>query len=207
VTAAGIVLAGGRSSRMGTPKAELEWHGSTLLQWVVALVAQGVGGPVVVVRAPGQELPPVPADVTIVDDPHEGLGPLQGLAVGLAAVADQAEVAYLSAVDVPFLEPAFIRHVVAALHDDHDMALPVAHGHRQPLAAAYRTTLAPLAAELLAAGARGFADLEARCRVRRLDEAELLDDAELARADPELESIVGLNTPIDYARARARDAP
>jgi len=49
------VLAGGRSSRMGTPKAALEWHGSTLLRRTVGIVARATGGPVVVVRAAGQD--------------------------------------------------------------------------------------------------------------------------------------------------------
>jgi molybdopterin-guanine dinucleotide biosynthesis protein A len=42
---------------MGTPKAALEWHGSTLLRRVTGIVARATGDPVVVVRAPGQELP------------------------------------------------------------------------------------------------------------------------------------------------------
>ena len=46
--AAGIVLAGGRSSRMGSPKAALEWHGSTLLRRVAGIVGRAVDGPVVV---------------------------------------------------------------------------------------------------------------------------------------------------------------
>src|SRR3954447_22279597 len=96
-TAAGIVLAGGRSSRMGTPKAALEWHGSTLLRHVVGIVARGVDGPVVVVRAPGQDLPSLPANVDVVEDAREGRGPLQGLASGLAAVATSA--AYVSSTD------------------------------------------------------------------------------------------------------------
>src|SRR4051794_41302643 len=84
--AAGIVLAGGRSSRMGTPKAALTWHGSTLLGRVCGLVARAVAGPVVVVRAPGQPLPALPAGVQVVDDPVEGRGPLQGIVTGLAAL-------------------------------------------------------------------------------------------------------------------------
>src|SRR3954452_12128470 len=77
--AAGIVLAGGRSTRMGTPKAALEWHGSTLLRHVVGLVARGVEGRVVVVRAAGQALPSLPAGVEVAQDAREGRGPLQGL--------------------------------------------------------------------------------------------------------------------------------
>src|SRR6185312_14133492 len=81
--AAGIVLAGGRSSRMGTPKAALEWHGSTLLRRVVGIVARATNGPVVVVRAIGQDLPGLPEGTLVADDPREGKGPVQGIAAGL----------------------------------------------------------------------------------------------------------------------------
>ncbi|MEA2226533.1 MAG: molybdenum cofactor guanylyltransferase [Solirubrobacteraceae bacterium] len=82
--AAGIVLAGGRSSRMGSPKAALEWHGSTLLRRVVGIVGRGVDGPVVVVRAPGQELPPLPEGVEIVEDAPILDGVTRRLLLGLA---------------------------------------------------------------------------------------------------------------------------
>lgn len=192
---------------MGSAKAELEWHGSTLLRRVVGLVARGVDGPVVVVRAAGQPLPALPEGVAVVDDPRAALGPLQGLAAGLAAVAAAAEVAYVSATDVPFLHPAFVRRVVAALDDDADVALPHAHGHRQPLAAAYRTALAATVEELVADGRLRPPDLFERCRVRRLDEAALLADPVLARLDPRLDSLISLDTPAAYAAARARPAP
>ncbi|MBV9915777.1 MAG: hypothetical protein JO153_04675, partial [Solirubrobacterales bacterium] len=42
---------------MGSPKAALDWYGSTLLRRVTGLVARAVDGPVIVVRAPVQELP------------------------------------------------------------------------------------------------------------------------------------------------------
>src|SRR5687768_14902369 len=74
----GIVLAGGRSTRMGRPKAALEWHGSTLLHRVAGIVGRVVDGPVVVVRAAGQELPGLPPGARTVEDAREGRGPLQG---------------------------------------------------------------------------------------------------------------------------------
>src|SRR5580765_5074452 len=106
--AAGVVLAGGRSTRMGAPKAALEWHGSTLLYRAAALLARVVDGPVVVVAAPGQQLPELPAGVPVVEDPVEGLGPMRGIATGLAAVADLAPAAFVCATDMPFLHPAFV---------------------------------------------------------------------------------------------------
>lgn len=197
--AAAVVLAGGRSSRMGRPKAGLAWRGSTLLQHTVQVVR--VAGPVVVVRAPGQRLPELPPDVLVVDDPVEGRGPLQGLAVGLAATDD--EVAFVCSTDLPFLAPAYVRRVLAALDDDTDVALPVVHGHRQPLAAAYRTSLAPLCADLVARGRLKPAFLFEQVRTTVLDEAELLGDPALATTDPQLRSVVGVNTPEEYAAALA----
>lgn len=195
--AAAIVLAGGRSRRMGVAKAGLPWGGGTLLDHVVGVVAGAVDGPVVVVRAPGQELPPVTAaEVRVVEDPREGLGPVQGIAAGLAAVAGEAERAYVSAVDVPLLRPAFVRAVLAALDADHDVALPYVGGHRQPLAAAYRTALAPLVERLAAEGLLRTGDLFARVRVRRLAEADLPDAGV---------SVRNVNTPEDFAAA-AREA-
>src|SRR5262249_61210321 len=104
-SSAGIVLAGGRSSRMGTPKAALEWHGSTLLRRTVGILARVTDGPVLVVRAPGQALPDLPSQVGVVDDPREGLGPVQGLAAGLAAAAGRAEVACRRSTRLPFRQP------------------------------------------------------------------------------------------------------
>lgn len=201
--AGAVVLAGGRSSRMGRSKADLEWHGSTLLQHVVERVREGAGGPVVVVRAPGQTLPELPADVQVVEDEVAGRGPLQGLAGGLTALDGRTDVAFVCATDLPFLHPAYVRRVLLGLGDA-DIALPVVGGYRQPLAAAYRTALAQRVRDLLATGSTRPADLLATCEVAVLHEAFLLADDELRAADPRLESVVGVNDPEEYDRARAR---
>jgi molybdenum cofactor guanylyltransferase len=204
---AGIVLAGGRSGRMGTPKAALEWHGSTLLRRVVGIVGRSVDGPVVVVRAPGQALPGLPGEVEVVEDAREGRGPLEGLAAGLAAVRDRAHAAYASSTDVPLLHPRFIRRVLAGLDDDVDVVLPDVGGFRHPLAAVYRTELADVVERLIAEDRMRPAFLFQACRVRRLDAAALLADPALAALDPDLDSVLNLNEPPDYEAARARRAP
>ena len=189
---AGIVLAGGRSSRMGTPKAWLDWHGATLLRRTCGIVARGAGGPVVVVRARGQELPELPGEVRVVEDAREGQGPLQGLLAGLEAVDD--ELAFVASTDMPFLHPRFVREVCAAAHDA-DVAVPHIGGHRQPLAAAYRPALTPLVGELVGAGLLKPAFLFERCRTRWLEEL------------PHPESVRNVNTPEDYRAARAEPEP
>lgn len=204
--AGGVVLAGGRSSRMGTPKAGLEWHGSTLLRRTVGIVARGVDGTVVVVRAPGQALPELPPSVEVVDDPVEGRGPLQGIASGLAALVGQADAAFVCSTDLPFLHPALVRAVVGGLGGA-DVALPVVDGHRQPLLAAYRTSLAERALTLLAEGRDRPAFLLEGAAVHLLDEPALLASARLHAVDPDLDSTRGVNDRAAYDLARARPAP
>ena len=205
--AGGIVLAGGRSSRMGTPKAALEWHGSTLLRRICGLVERSVDGPVVVVRAAGQALPELPASIEVVEDAREGRGPLQGLAAGLAALSGRARAVYVSSTDVPLLHPAFVRRVVGALTGEVDVVLPLAGGFPHPLSAAYRTSLLALVERLVAADRLRPAFLFEECRVTRLDEAALLADPVLAGFDPALDSVLNLNEPGDYEAARARPSP
>ena len=203
---AAVVLAGGRSSRMGSPKAELEWHGSTLLRRVVGLVARGVDGPVVVVRAAGQPLPALPSAVEVLDDDQDGSGPLQGMATGLLALQARAEHAFVCSTDLPLLHPAFVRAVCRAAQAV-DVALPVVDGHRQPLAACYRTALAERARTLLAAGRSRPAFLLEDADVRELDADALLADAAVAAGDPGLASVTGTNTPTEYRALREQPAP
>jgi molybdopterin-guanine dinucleotide biosynthesis protein A len=189
---AGIVLAGGRSSRMGTPKAWLDWHGTTLLRRTCGVVARGAGGPVVVVRAPGQELPALPAGVRVVEDAREGRGPLQGMLAGLEAV--DGELAFVTSTDMPFLHPRF----VAAVCDSAagvDAAVPYLDDHRQPLAAAYRTALAPLVSELVEREQLGTGFLFERCEARWLEEL------------PHPESVRNVNTSEEYRAALAEPEP
>ena len=185
---AGIVLAGGRSSRMGTPKAGLEWHGSTLLRHVAGVVGSAAGQ-VIVVRAAGQEMPTLPDGVRVVEDAREGRGPLEGLRAGLRGLEPAVEAAYVAAVDLPFLTPEAVRRALAALAGGVDAAVPRAGGRAHPLAAAYRATVLPVVDGLLAEGRARMGDL-----LERLDVAWLEEEPEALR---------NLNTPADYARARA----
>jgi molybdenum cofactor guanylyltransferase len=206
---AGVVLAGGRSSRMGVPKAALEWHGSTLLSRTVGILGRATGGPVVVVRASGQDLPELPEGTVVTDDPRDGKGPVQGIAAGLAALDGRADAAFVSATDMPFLHPAFVRRVLSALEEreETDVALPVARGYPQPLAAAYRVRLAPTAERLVREDRLRPAFLFDQCTVERLDDGALKADALLAALDPDLDSVLNVNSRADYADARARPAP
>jgi molybdopterin-guanine dinucleotide biosynthesis protein A len=179
---------------MGRPKAWLPFGPERMLQRVVRLVAT-VAGPVVVVAAPGQELPPLPGSVTIVRDPVSQRGPLQGLAAGLVALPESVELAYASATDVPFLEPAWIERLLALI-GDHDLAIPFLEGHHHPLAALYRRAVVLPAIEALLNADRlrpVFLMETVRTRVVSADE--------LRPADPRLWTLRNLNAPEDYEQA------
>jgi molybdopterin-guanine dinucleotide biosynthesis protein A len=193
IPVAGIILCGGQSSRMGRPKAWLPFAGEIMLPRVVRLLGEAVH-PVVIVAAPDQELPPLPADVAITRDEERGRGPLQGLAAGLAALRGRAEAAYLSSCDVPFLRPAFVRRLIDLL-GDHAICVPRVGDHHHPLAAVYRLDVAPAVAELLAAN---------RLRPFFLFEqvpTRVVEAAGLADVDPTFQTLRNLNTPEDYEAA------
>ncbi len=158
-------------------------------------------------RAAGQQLPPLPPQFEIADDEREDRGPLQGIATGLARLADRAEVVFVSAVDAPLLHPAVIRHVLRELRARDDVALPRAHGFAQPLAAAYRTAIAEALERQIESGRLDTGSLLAHLRVHELDEAALLADPDIAEHDPELTSLLSLNDRSEYEAARARPAP
>jgi len=101
---------------MGTPKAWLPFDGEFMIARVVRVMREAVD-PVVVVAAPGQDLPPLLAGTVTVRDEEEGQGPLAGLAAGLAALEGTADAVYLSSCDVPFLRAAVVRRMLAALED------------------------------------------------------------------------------------------
>jgi molybdopterin-guanine dinucleotide biosynthesis protein A len=194
---AGIVLCGGQSSRMGQPKAWLPFRGETMLGRVVRLLGTTVS-PVVVVAAPGQELPSLPGEVIVVRDSERGRGPLQGLAAGLEALKGRAGAAYVSSCDAPFLRPAFIRRMVELLGHK-QIAVPQCDGFRHPLAAVYRVEVLDAVRRLL--------DEDRLRPVFLFDEVptRFVSADELVQADPALQTLRNLNTPEDYEQA-LRDA-
>lgn len=191
---AAIVLVGGGSTRMGRPKAWLDFGGMPLLARVVERVRPAVDE-IVLVAAPGQALPPVGDDVTIVRDIHPGEGPLPALALGLATIA--ALWALVVGCDGPLLRPAVVAHLAALRDDGCDAIVPVWNDRPQPLVALYRRVLRPTLDAMVAEGERR---LQA---VARLPRVRCVEADAVRPFDPEGESFRSLNTPEEYAAALA----
>ena len=191
----GIILCGGRSSRMGLPKLALPFGAEQMLQRVVRLLGQVVGE-IIVVAAPKQDLPDLPAAVRVVHDRWEGRGPLEGLHAGLSALPEGCEAAYATGCDVPLLVPAFVARMIDLLGEN-AIAVPLSDGHPHPLSAVYRRSVLDTIDLLLAADRLRPAFLLDLVSTRRVSAAELAD------VDPELATLHNLNRPSKYLEALA----
>jgi molybdopterin-guanine dinucleotide biosynthesis protein A len=189
----GIVLCGGKSTRMGTSKALLPFGPETMLQRVVRLLS-GVVSPIVVVAALDQELPPLPSDVIVTRDERDARGPLEGLRAGLRALPESVAAAYVTSCDVPLLVPGFVRQMLDFARD-HDIAVMEIDGFTHPLSAVYARATVPHIEELLAQDRLRPAFLFDAVKTRRVRPEEMT-------ADPDLRTLRNLNTPEDYERAK-----
>jgi molybdenum cofactor guanylyltransferase len=194
MTTGGIVLCGGKSTRMGTPKALLPFGPETMLQRVVRILQETVS-PIVAVAAIGQQLPPLPPDVIVTRDEQEGRGPLEGLRAGLNALPIDVECVYITSYDVPLLEPGFIRQMLDFARG-FDIAVVEIDGFAHPLSAVYRRTVLPYVDDLLATNRLRPAFLFDEVRTRRVRPEQIT-------ADPELRTLRNLNTHEDYQQTLA----
>lgn len=192
----GLILAGGKSSRFGSDKASALLRGSPLLQWAVSALEPVVDA-LVVVRAVGQQLPPVTTGipVTVVEDVYEAMGPLAGLATGFRAV--RTEFCFATACDAPLLLPAVVA-LLASKANDADVVVPDVGGFMQPLAAIYR--VAKCAAVFEARIGQGELKIVPAYDLLR---TVVVREAEMRRVDARLRSFLNANRPERLAEIEA----
>jgi molybdopterin-guanine dinucleotide biosynthesis protein A len=189
----GIILCGGHSRRMGSPKPWLPFGNELLLQRMVRIMSESLS-PIVVVAAKGQSLPSLLSHAQVTHDAVEDNGPLQGLEAGLSAMNAHAEAAFVSACDTPFLNTKFIWRLMENLGEC-DICAPMSTQHLHSLSAIYRVRLVGLVRELLKSGEKRLWALHDHCQTRKMDHSLFRD------IDPELRSLENMNTPELYEAA------
>ncbi|HXG52940.1 MAG TPA: NTP transferase domain-containing protein [candidate division Zixibacteria bacterium] len=187
--AAAVILAGGRSSRMGRAKALLPFAGRPLVCHLAATLGS-LFDEVIVVAAPGQELPELPARVVRDAVPHQG--PVGGICYGLAAA--RSELCFVTSCDVAFLNLRLISYLLSRA-PGYDVVVPRWEDRLQPLHAVYRRTVVPLLEEQLRTGELRPVYLFDKVPCLQLGEEEI------RKFDPEGLSFFNMNTPEDYAAA------
>jgi molybdopterin-guanine dinucleotide biosynthesis protein A len=165
---AGVVLAAGATPWEGRAKALKQVTGgrTTAVEHVVSILGERCR-PIFVVTSPGQSLPELSAHV--VRDDLRGGGQLSAIGRGLRAAADAgAKYAFLASVDATILSADVIDLLAArAAQDDAAIVLPW-DGNNHYLAAVYRTELASVVDDLVAAGERSIPALVARVDSQRV---------------------------------------
>jgi molybdenum cofactor guanylyltransferase len=185
-----FILAGGRSTRMGTDKAFVLLEGRTLLARALDL-ARSLTPEVHIVGDPAKFAPFAP----VVEDLFPGCGPLAGIHAALRS--SQTDLNLILAVDMPFLTPALLRYMLRRAKDSESALVTVARTPRgwQPLCGVYRRDFTSIAERALRAG---------RYKIDALfvdAGAQVISDPELQSAGFSLDLFSNLNTADDLAEA------
>ncbi len=189
---AGVVLAGGLSTRIGRDKGQLEIGGSP--QWCrpVERLQALFSEVVYATNDPGFTAPQHDLTVTFDEVPHQG--PLGGILSAFRATT--SERLFVVAYDMPFIQAALARFLVE-LAPEADVTVPVIGGKYEPLHAVYGRGCEAIIEKQLAVGRRQIIHFYQSVRVREVSEAEL-------RAhDSELISFFNINTWKDVEQAEA----
>ena len=191
----GVILAGGRSSRMGESKAAMIFAGEPLLRRVVRRISGGVDDTLVI--GP-DELKALVPGVQVIPDVVPGIGPLGGLYTALRSTT--AARLFLVACDMPFVQPRLIRAMLAASIANRAAEAVILgtqsdRSRLQPLHAVYTSACLPVVERALVS-----ADHSLRSLLSHL--AVFMMDAETERhQDPQGLSAYNINTPDDWAEA------
>ncbi len=191
-----VVLAGGRSRRMGQPKESLPIAGNTLLGLAVERLLLTTHPVFVLARDPQQELPPLPVECEIAYDDDPGAGPLKALRTALRLQTGHCDAVLVTGCDYPFFDENVIGWLAGQL-GDHDAVVPQAGGRLQPLCAIYRTRLLPRVEALAKDGVDTIRTVAEEPNVR------ILDEATLRAFDPALRFLRNVNDPASYEAAVA----
>jgi molybdopterin-guanine dinucleotide biosynthesis protein A len=194
----GIVLSGGQSTRMGEEKGLVQLGGRAMVEHVIAAIEPFTDELILVVGKGKTALYSSAGmrGVRIVEDRAELVGPLEGLVTAMANARGEYIVA--SPCDTPFLRGQLCE-LVADRARGGDGAVPIVRGYMEPLHAAYRRkTCLNVFERALKAGLRKPVDAYNELTIERVEEEEL------RRLDPDLDSYWNLNTQEELARARTR---
>jgi FdhD protein len=183
---------------MGVDKTLLPVDGEALLSRVVAAVS-GVCEHTVVVTNRIEQIAEagLPPETSVLVDEVPFQGPLGGLVTALKGAPDEWVLAV--AADIPWLEPDVIRALWDA-RDSAQVVVPVTEKGVEPLLALYHRSCLAAARHVLATGRRRLVAMFPELKVVELPLEQL------RAADPELRSLVNVNTPEDLAEVRETES-
>lgn len=192
LSATGILLAGGKSSRMKRNKAFLELDGRPLVERSLE-VLQGVFAEVLISSNKPELYERY--EVPVIQDERLERGPLEGLYQGLKAA--EYDVVFFVACDMPFLREDLIRYL-AGWTSDYDVVVPRLHSGLHPLHAFYHRRCLPSIKNNLEAGRLKIIDFYLTCSVRYVEETEFRGFHDLGNI------FCNVNTPEEWSEVLRR---
>jgi molybdopterin-guanine dinucleotide biosynthesis protein A len=187
----GIILAGGKSSRLGRDKALVDSAGKPLIQRVADRLRAVVDDVIVVTDRPAHFRF---LGLQMTSDKYHNVGTLAGLHAGLAAM--RSAYGLVVGCDMPLLNADLLRHIVS-LRDGYDVVMPQLGEYYEPLHALYSVRCLPCIERAIEAGQRRMLSACAGMRVR------YVRDDEIATYDPHHLSFFNVNDDQDLARMDA----
>jgi molybdenum cofactor guanylyltransferase len=161
------ILAGGKSTRMGTDKAFVEFEGRTLLARALDL-GRSVSADVRIIGSTQK----FASFASVVEDVFRGCGPLAGIHAAL--LASPTDLNLILAVDTPFISHAFLEYLVEQSKQASALAVvPHCDDHCQPLCAIYRRGFAVAAENAWRAGQNKIDPLFGVVPTRTIQQDEL----------------------------------
>ncbi|MFO7773328.1 MAG: molybdenum cofactor guanylyltransferase [Dehalococcoidia bacterium] len=188
-----IILAGGRSLRLGQNKALQAIDGKSLIQWVVDRLSI-LSTEIIIATAHGEEIPcSSTVKITTAADIYVGKGPLGGIHSGLTASSSPRSI--VVSCDTPFVSVGLLEYMTQ-ICPAFDIVVPRIQDKIEPLCALYsRKCLAPIQ-ELLEQDERQIRKLFSMVKVKYVEEDEVNS------FDPEHLSFFNINSQADLDRAR-----
>jgi len=188
-----IILAGGKSSRLGRSKALQVIEGKSLIQWVIDCLAI-LSTEIIIATAHGEAIPCSSAvRIKTVADIYPGKGPLVGIYSGL--IASSSSRAIVVGCDTPFLSISLLEYITQTC-STFDVIVPRIKNKLEPLCAVYSKNCSGPIQGLLEQNERRIDKLFSMVKVKYIEEDEI------NRFDPEHLSFFNINSQADLDRAR-----
>ena len=185
---AGVILAGGKSSRFGSNKALALHQGVALIQTITRRLAGIFPETLIITNTPE---PYAFLGWPMAGDQYRDCGPLAGIHAALRAISQPR--AFVCGCDMPLVNPELIRFL-CELDGDHEVVLPWLPEGPEPLYAVYSKTALPLIEENLAKNQCRIGTLYEKLRIRKVTAEEIL------QVLPDLTTFQNINHQHDLAR-------
>jgi molybdopterin-guanine dinucleotide biosynthesis protein A len=189
-----IILAGGKSVRLGRDKISEKIGNASLLEQVVSRI-EALVGEIILVTAEERSFPPLKCSRKImkVSDIYPGNGSLGGIHAGLTASSSFHNV--VVAADMPFLNQSLLQYIFD-VSDGFDFVLPRIETFFEPLHAVYSKNCIEPAESIMKRRRKAIVGLFDHVRVRYVEVDEI------DKFDPRHLSFFNINTEEDLKLAR-----